>query len=199
MLSVLIGIAAGAAAVALCALLRWLPSSAAAKVLLGAYLVLSGAWAGFRWTQVSQQRQAAIAAVTAEKVAAVTGQFLPREGTAGGKMPEQEGESMIREVTEKALGGVLPPQDTSALRDALLGEAAGRRLADRDGYIKRERMRRYLYTEVPEILEVRLQAMADNRRTRLFGAAFILLLIGVTAGAFARQLGRGAQLEETAE
>jgi hypothetical protein len=198
MLGVLTGIAAGAAAFALCALLRWLPSSAAAKALLGAYLVLSGAWAGFRWTQLSQQRQAAIAAVTAEKIAAVTGHFLPREGTASGKMSEQEGESIIREATEKTLGGILPPQDTSALGDGLVGEAAGRRLGDRDGYIKRERMRRYLYTEVPDILEVRLQAMADNRRTRLFAAAFILLLIGVTAGAFARQLGRGERLEETA-
>ena len=196
MVSLLVGIAAGAAVLGLCILLRWTPSSLAGKVALGAYLLLSGAWAGARWARVHGEEQAGISAVTAEKVAAVTGRFLPPEGTATGKMSEQEGEKTISEVAETTLRGILPAADIATLRDALLGEAAGRRLTDKDGYIKRERMRRYLYTEVPDILEVRLQGMTGNKRVQIFGTGFLLLVIGVIGGAMARQMGRHARLPE---
>jgi hypothetical protein len=190
MVSVIIGIGAGALVLMLCALLRWMPSGTVGKVLVAVWLVASGAWVGVRWNQLAMHASDTLSAVQQEKVAAVAERIWKGEGSTAAKVAQPESEKIVVQVTDAASRSFASRWEMSALRDAALQEAFTRRLSGKDGYVPAKRLRTYLENELPDILEIRMEAIIANQRTRLFGTACLLMLAGVFIAAVSRGFGR---------
>jgi len=199
MVSVIIGIGAGALILIFCALLHWMPSGAVGKVLVAIWLLASGAWVGIRWKQLAMHLSDTLSAVQQEKVAAVAERVWTGEGSRAGKVEQPESEKIVVQVTEAASRSFASRWEMSALHDAALQEAFARRLSGKDGYVPAKRLRTYLENELPDILEIRMEAIIANQRTRLFGTACLLMLAGVFIAAVSRGFGRRAPREVAEE
>jgi len=185
MVHVLIGFAAAVFVFLVCAGLRWLPAGSLGKILLLAYLLAIGAWAGLSWRRFDVETRTAAAQFSPERFKALTDQVWPAPRPK--KVTAAEIDRIVRDVTKRAAGAFLTADEVQGLQEAgqqMIGE---RRVIDTKGYADSSEIEVFMTDILPYRFRDRIVNRFPDRKTRLFAYSCLLALLGVGVSAVARK------------